>query len=352
MTRWPCAQLSRFRPWISAIPIGPSDDFENFEASVAGDVGVARRVQEETDPRGPGSRTLSQGPFRVTARRFRLAFVSPDLSRSLLTRPDIPTPLDPAMLDSSFDPPPPSPAGRTPGLPPATVQSDHGTTSRVEGRVESRAESRMDGRTEGRIEVRTEDRLDDDMAQGRDQADEVDPRRASSTGAVDLELAGPAVYAELRRIAGRYVHGEPANRTLDATALVHEVWLSLERHPMPPRRDPAHFLASCARLMRQILVTHARRRRIRGRVHQAHAELLDRAVMALERSDDSLERVGASLERLDEVDPRKASIVELRSFAGVPEVRIAELLDISPRTVRREWTLARAWLRHDMETHP
>lgn len=178
-----------------------------------------------------------------------------------------------------------------------------------------------------------------------------DPGRAEDTfpDHPDLDVAAPAAYAELRRIAARYVRGEPADRTLDATALVHEVWLSLSRHPMPPRNDEAHFIASCARLMRQILVTHARRRRVRGRVHTGHAELLDRAIDGLGRDDASLEAAGEALERLERLDPRKASIVELRSFAAIPEARVAELLDVSPRTVRREWTLARAWLRAEME---
>jgi RNA polymerase sigma-70 factor (ECF subfamily) len=162
------------------------------------------------------------------------------------------------------------------------------------------------------------------------------------------EVAGTLVYDQLRRLARRYVSREPVDVTVEATALVHEVYLMLCGSRRPQVNDQGHFLAICARLMRQILVTHARRRHGRRRAHSGNADLLDRVVASFEERCPSLDALDTAMQRLHEVDPRKAAVVELRFFAGVDEDQAAEILDVSTRTVRREWTLARAWLRAEV----
>ena len=174
------------------------------------------------------------------------------------------------------------------------------------------------------------------------------PRPDAPAPPAPAEVASTLVYDQLRRLARRYVGREPVDVTVEATALVHEVYLQLCGSRMPQINDEGHFIAICARLMRQILVTHARRRHGRRRAHGGNADLLDRVVASFEERCPSLDALDVAMQRLHEIDPRKAAVVELRFFAGVDETLAADILDVSTRTVRREWTLARAWLRAEI----
>jgi RNA polymerase sigma-70 factor, ECF subfamily len=153
-----------------------------------------------------------------------------------------------------------------------------------------------------------------------------------------------AVYPELRRIAAHYMQGERAGHTLQPTALVNEAYLELVGKVDIGWRNRSHFFGVAAQLMRRILVTYARRRKAQKREgKRQRVELTDTLAVAEDRMDEII-AVDAALDRLSEWDPRQAKIVELRFFAGLTEDETAEALGISPRTVKREWTVAKAWL--------
>jgi RNA polymerase sigma factor (TIGR02999 family) len=162
----------------------------------------------------------------------------------------------------------------------------------------------------------------------------------------------PQVYEELRRLAGNYLRRERPGQTLQATALVHEAFLRLSREKNQPWQNRTHFLAIAALSMRQILVQRARARHAEKRGGGADRITLDDAVMA-ERED---ERVGGvdvlaldtALEKLAALDAQQAKIVELRYFGGLTVEEVAETLDISPATVKRHWSLARAFLKKEL----
>ena len=154
----------------------------------------------------------------------------------------------------------------------------------------------------------------------------------------------PLVYEELRRIAANLMRGESPNHTLQTTALVHEAYLRLAQPQGTVWKDRAHFFAVAAKVMRQILVDHARARKAdkRGGTAPLPLEYLDPA-MNLEDPDRVL-AIDAALSRLAALDERQCRIVELRVFAGMTVDETATALEISSRTVKREWQLARAWL--------
>jgi RNA polymerase sigma-70 factor, ECF subfamily len=154
----------------------------------------------------------------------------------------------------------------------------------------------------------------------------------------------PLLYDELHRIASRLMRREAANHTLQPTALVNEAYLRLVQPRDAAWKDRAHFFAVAAIVMRQILVDHARARKAdkRGGTAPLPLELFDPAV-SLEDPDRVL-AIDAALSQLAAVDQRQCRIVELRVFAGMTVDETAEALDISSRTVKREWQLARAWL--------
>jgi RNA polymerase sigma factor (TIGR02999 family) len=154
----------------------------------------------------------------------------------------------------------------------------------------------------------------------------------------------PLVYEELRRIAARLMRSEAPNHTLQTTALVHEAYLRLVQPQDGAWTDRAHFFAVAATVMRRILVDHARARKAhkRGGTAPLPLELFDPAV-SLEDPDRIL-AIDAALSRLAAIDERQCRIVELRVFAGMTVDETATALDISSRTVKREWQLAKAWL--------
>ena len=159
-----------------------------------------------------------------------------------------------------------------------------------------------------------------------------------------LEKLVPLVYSELRRLAARYVRRERPGQSVQATALVHEVYLRLLKDDDLSFQNRAHFLGIAARSMRQILVEHARARDAAKRGGQRRRITLDEAVAAGEPPDVDLLALDEALERLAQRDGQQSRIVELRFFGGLTNEETAEALGISPATVKRAWAVARAWL--------
>ena len=155
------------------------------------------------------------------------------------------------------------------------------------------------------------------------------------------------VYKELRRLAHHYMQGERANHTLQTTALVNEAYLRLTDLTRMQWRDRAHFFAMAATLMRRVLVDHARERARDKRGGGVVFTALEDEPMAATSSIDAL-ALDEALDRLAAIDPLHARIVELRYFAGLTIEETSEALRISPATVKREWTWARAWLYHEL----
>jgi RNA polymerase sigma factor (TIGR02999 family) len=154
----------------------------------------------------------------------------------------------------------------------------------------------------------------------------------------------PLVYGELRHIAGRLMRGEGPNHTLQTTALVHEAYMRMVRPRDTAWKDRTHFFAVAATIMRRILVDHARARSAEKRGGTAPLPLdLIEPVVDLEDPERIL-AVDVALTRLAGIDERQSRIVELRFFAGMTVEETAAVLEISSRTVKREWQLARAWL--------
>ena len=161
-----------------------------------------------------------------------------------------------------------------------------------------------------------------------------------------LDRLTPLVYGELRQLAAAYLRKERPDHTLQPTALVHEAYLRLVDQQNPSWRDRSHFFGVAARLMRQILVDHARRRQSSKR--RGHNMSLEETVsFARERSAD-LVALDDSLSALEKLDPRKCRAVELRYFGGLAMEEIAQALEVSPVTVRRDLRMAEAWLYQQM----
>lgn len=155
--------------------------------------------------------------------------------------------------------------------------------------------------------------------------------------------ASAAVYDELRRLAAVYMRRERQGHTLQATALVHEAYLRLATAGSP-WTDRRHFIGIAARSMRQILVDRARARGARKRWAGMDRVSLKDSLVAAARQDEMLPALDEALERLERIDPEQARIVELRYFVGLSNEEAADTLGISPATLKRRWTLARAWL--------
>lgn len=159
-----------------------------------------------------------------------------------------------------------------------------------------------------------------------------------------LDRLVPLVSAELHRLAHRYMEREPAGHTLQTTALVNEAYVRLVDARHVDWHDRAHFFAVAASLMRRILVDDARRRRYRKRGGGVATISLDDEQVASPQPAADVVAVHEALETLAGFDPKGARIVELRFFGGLNEDETAEVIGVSPRTIRREWAAARAWL--------
>jgi RNA polymerase sigma-70 factor (ECF subfamily) len=159
----------------------------------------------------------------------------------------------------------------------------------------------------------------------------------------------PVVYDELRRLARHYLRQERAAQSLQATALVNEAYLRLKKDKKQPWQDRTHFLAIAATSMRQILVERARARGAAKRWGSQIRITLDEAIAADAGKSLDLLAVDEALTRLAAIDPEQARIVELRFFAGLSIEDCADAMGISPATVKRGWSMARAWLKREIE---
>lgn len=161
----------------------------------------------------------------------------------------------------------------------------------------------------------------------------------------------PLIYAELKKLAGNYLRNERGNHTLQPTALVHEAYIKLVDQSRINWQNRAHFLGMGATLMRQILIDHARRHRAdkRGGEHENLPIEESIIIVAGEKSMDLI-RLDEALKDLAKFDEFKSKLVELRYFGGLSVEETAEVLDVSPITVKRHWRMAKAWLADAVKT--
>ena len=173
-------------------------------------------------------------------------------------------------------------------------------------------------------------------------------RSWSSGDEAALSRLAEQVYPELRRIARRYMKNERQANTLQTTALVHEVYLRLVDVTNVEWRARAQFFAIAAQMMRRILVDAARTRGSRRRGAIPDKLNLDESAVLSPAPDRSILALDEALTAFTQVAPRQAKVVELRYFGGLTEEEIAEVMKISPRTVRRDWDFARVWLAREL----
>jgi len=168
-----------------------------------------------------------------------------------------------------------------------------------------------------------------------------------------LDQLMPLVYGELRRLASAYLRRERSNHTLQSTALVHEAFMRLVSQQDVQWRNRAHFYAIAAQMIRRILVDYARSQHAEKRGSGAIKLALDEA-MAVPQVGADIDLLGLNdaLNRLDELDERQGRIVELRFFAGLSIEETAEVMHLSPASIKREWQTARAWLFREMTRTP
>ena len=163
-----------------------------------------------------------------------------------------------------------------------------------------------------------------------------------------LDTLMPLVYAELRRLAQHYLSRERTDHTLQSTALVHEAYLRLAGQNPPHWENRAHFFGIAAHIMRQILVEYARAKNTAKRGGGTCKITLDDALEIQQKTDVDVIALDAALDRLSELDPQQSRIVEMRFFAGLTIEDTAEVIGVSPATVKRDWTSARAWLHREI----
>ena len=183
------------------------------------------------------------------------------------------------------------------------------------------------------------------------------PRSHEVTGLLQAWSAGdeealqeltPLVYQELHRAARRYMAGERPSHTLQATALINEVYVRLIDAKRMDWQNRTHFFAVCAQLMRRILTDFARARHYQKRGGGVHQMPLDEALVVSSQPDSNLVALDDALKRLALVDERKACVVGLRFFGGLDVKETAEVLKVSDETVMRDWKLAKVWLLRDL----
>src|SRR5208337_2431336 len=162
-----------------------------------------------------------------------------------------------------------------------------------------------------------------------------------------LERLAPIVYKELHRLARHYMKGERPGHVLQTTALVNEAYMRLVDYKRMQWQNRAHFFAVSAQLMRRILVEHARRQNLKRGGGVQHVSLDEAAVVGGDRPAD-LVALDAAMDALARLDPRKVQVVEMRFFGGLSVEETAEVLKVSPVTVMRDWSTAKAWLYREL----
>ena len=183
------------------------------------------------------------------------------------------------------------------------------------------------------------------MVQGADISHLLRAWSAGDSGALD-QLT-PVVYDELRRLARHYMRNEKPGHSLQATALVHEAYTRLVDYKRMKWQDRAHFFAVSAQVMRRILVEHARRDNLKRGKGIRHISLEETAIVR-NRADPDLVALDDAMNALAAIDPRKVQVVEMRFFGGLSVEEIAELLNVSEVTVKRDWKAARLWLYREL----
>lgn len=163
-----------------------------------------------------------------------------------------------------------------------------------------------------------------------------------------LRTLVPLVYDELRRLAHRYLQKERPDHTLQSTALVHEAYVRLVKQEGGKFQNRAHFFAICAQLMRQILIEYARSQRAAKRDRGQKVTLNDEVALVKKSRSVDLVALDEALEGLAKLDAQQSRIVELRFFGGLSIEETSQVLGISPATVKRDWSTAKAWLHHEM----
>jgi RNA polymerase sigma-70 factor, ECF subfamily len=161
----------------------------------------------------------------------------------------------------------------------------------------------------------------------------------------------PLVYDELHRLASRHLRRERRGHTLQTSALVHEAYLKLVDQKNANWQNRVQFFAAAAQVMRHILVDYARNRRALKRGGDSCRLSLDEAIISSEEKDPDLLTLHDALNDLAAIDPQQSRVVELRVFGGLTVEETAEALGISTRTVKREWSMAKAWLHKQMSNH-
>ena len=177
-------------------------------------------------------------------------------------------------------------------------------------------------------------------------------RRWSNGDNEALDSLIPLVYDDLRRLANYFLQQEAHAQTLQSTALVHEVYLRLCRQEDPHWESRAHFFAVAAKMIRRILVDHARRKLAGKRGGKIKPDQLDEALMLPVPSNLDLVALDEALKELADFDARKCQVVEMRFFAGLAAKDIATVLHTTEATVRRDWNIARAWLYRRLQGEP
>ena len=167
--------------------------------------------------------------------------------------------------------------------------------------------------------------------------------------ATALEQLLPLVYDELHRLASAYLRGERPGHTLQTTALINEAYVRLAEWKNVEWKNRAHFVGLAAQMMRRVLVDFARARQYAKRGGDAQAVEFDEAKLAAPRRDAEIIALDDALNTLVELDPRKCLLVELRYFGGLSVEETAEVMQLSPRTVLREWQAARTWLYRELK---
>ena len=167
-----------------------------------------------------------------------------------------------------------------------------------------------------------------------------------------LDQLTPVVYDELRRLAASYMRRERQDHTLQSTALVNEAYLKLVDQKNVVWQNRAHFFGIAAQMIRRILVDHARAHKAEKRGGGAGVLSLDEAIGVPENHDVEILALNDALTRLTEMDPKQGRIVELRFFTGLSIEETAEVVGVSPATVKREWAAARAWLFREISRKP